>query len=126
MRICTGFNTFSVLTPLCHSMASTCPGTKHMELSICSCKVAVMLWQCIHTSSLTHTGLRRFRRPNAWAPTFVGTKLLCPSPPERLRKSAKRWVTQVAVLHPRFCVVALLEAMQREDKQWHSLSGGYR
>ncbi|KAM7406075.1 hypothetical protein PAMP_000477 [Pampus punctatissimus] len=50
----------------------------------------------------------RFRLPNAWAPTLVGTKLLCPSPPDRLRKSAKRWVTQVDVLHALFCAVALL------------------
>lgn len=61
-----------------------------------------------------HTGPRRFRLPNAWAPTLVGTKLLCPSPPDRLRKSAKRWVTQVAVLHARFCAVALLERMEEK------------
>lgn len=70
--------------------------------------------RCICTSSFAHTGLCRFRRPNAWAPTLVGTKLLCPSPPDRLRKSAKRWVTQVAVLHPRFCVVALLKITKGE------------
>lgn len=47
------------------------------------------------------------RRPNASAPTLVGTKLLLPIPPERLRKSASRWVTHVAVLHARFCAVTL-------------------
>lgn len=92
---------------------------KNMQLPVSSCKVAVIMWQCIRTWSLIHTGLCRFRRPNAWAPTLVGTKLLCPSPPDRLRKSAKRWVTQVAVLHPRFCVVALLTALHREEKQWY-------
>lgn len=54
-----------------------------------------------------HCWLSLFLRPNAWAPTLVGTKLLLPIPPEWLRKSARRWVTQVAVLHARFCAVIL-------------------
>lgn len=47
--------------------------------------------------------------PKALAPTLVGTKLLLPMPPDRLRKSARRWVTQVAVLQARFCAVTLLQ-----------------
>ena len=47
--------------------------------------------------------------PNALEPTLVGTKLLLPMPPDRLRKSARRWVTQVAVLQARFCAVTLLQ-----------------
>ena len=54
-----------------------------------------------------HMGLSLLRRPNALAPTLVGTNLLLPIPPDRLRKSAKRWVTQVAVLHARFWAVTL-------------------
>lgn len=53
------------------------------------------------------------RLPKALAPTLVGTKLLLPIPPDRLRKSARRWVTQVAVLQARFCAVTLLQ----ESKQ---------
>lgn len=51
--------------------------------------------------------------PKALAPTLVGTKLLLPMPPDRLRKSARRWVTQVAVLQARFCAVTLLQERKR-------------
>lgn len=76
----------------------------------------IKLWLVFlpYTCSCVHTGPCRFRLPNAWAPTLVGTKLLYPSPPDRLRKSAKRWVTQVAVLHARFCTVVLLERKKGE------------
>lgn len=53
------------------------------------------------------------RLPKALAPTLVGTKLLLPIPPDRLRKSARRWVTQVAVLQARFCAVTLLQESKR-------------
>lgn len=49
------------------------------------------------------------RRPNALEPTLVGIKLRLPTPPERLRKSASRCVTHVAVLHARLCAVTLLQ-----------------
>lgn len=52
--------------------------------------------------------------PKALAPTLVGTKLLLPIPPDRLRKSARRWVTQVAVLQARFCAVTLLQKSKLE------------
>lgn len=48
------------------------------------------------------------RLPKALDPTLVGTKLFLPTPPDLLRKSARRWVTQVAVLHALFCAVTLL------------------
>lgn len=64
------------------------------------------------------TGLCRFLLPKAWAPTLVGTKLLYPSPPDRLRKSAKRWVTHVAVLHARFRAVVLLQKQNSEYSLW--------
>lgn len=67
------------------------------------------------------TGLCRFLLPKAWAPTLVGTKLLYPSPPDRLRKSAKRWVTHVAVLHARFRTVVLLQKQNREYSLWGTL-----
>lgn len=54
------------------------------------------------------------RLPKALAPTLVGTKLLLPIPPDRLRKSARRWVTQVAVLQARFCAVTLLQESKQE------------
>lgn len=119
---------FSVLIPLYHSMGSAGPGAGKnkkqygaviffLQMNTVAGQLSDLQWQCVRTSYVAHTGLCRFRRPKAWAPTLVGTKLLCPSPPDRLRKSAKRWVTQVAVLHPRFCAVALLRAMQREGKQ---------
>lgn len=56
-----------------------------------------------------HIWMLLLRLPKALAPTLVGTKLLLPIPPDRLRKSARRWVTQVAVLQPRFCAVTLLQ-----------------
>lgn len=76
-----------------------------------------------HVCSCVHTELSRFRLPNAWAPTLVGTKLLCPNPPDRLRKSAKRWVTQVAVLHALFCAVALLVRMEKIVKTDQTSTG---
>lgn len=56
-----------------------------------------------------HIWMLLLRLPKALAPTLVGTKLLLPIPPDRLRKSARRWVTQVAVLQARFCAVTLLQ-----------------
>lgn len=56
-----------------------------------------------------HIWMLLLRLPKALAPTLVGTKLLFPIPPDRLRKSARRWVTQVAVLQARFCAVTLLQ-----------------
>lgn len=51
----------------------------------------------------------------------MGTKLLYPSPPDRLRKSAKRWVTHVAVLHARFCTVVLLKNQIKNSSEMHSI-----
>lgn len=59
--------------------------------------------------SAAHIWTLLLRLPKALAPTLVGTKLLLPIPPDRLRKSARRWVTQVAVLQARFCAVTLLQ-----------------
>lgn len=61
------------------------------------------------THSVDYSWLSLLRLPNAWEPTLVGTNLLLPIPPERLRKSARRWVTHVAVLQALFCVVTLEE-----------------
>lgn len=68
------------------------------------------------TDAFAHIGPCRFFLPNAWAPTLVWTKLLYPSPPDRLSRSAKRWVTQVEVLQPRFSAVVLL-FRQKTNKQ---------
>lgn len=59
------------------------------------------------------------RLPKALAPTLVGTKLLLPIPPDRLRKSARRWVTHVAVLQARFCAVTLLQDRKRRLRLRH-------
>lgn len=61
----------------------------------------------------SHIWMLLLRLPKALAPTLVGTKLLLPIPPDRLRKSASRWVTQVAVLQARFCAVTLLQESTR-------------
>lgn len=61
-----------------------------------------------------YSWLSLLRRPNACDPTLVGTNLLLPIPPERFRKSAKRWVTHVAVLQARFCAVMLKKQQEHE------------
>lgn len=70
-----------------------------------------------------HIWMFLLRLPKALAPTLVGTKLLLPMPPDRLRKSARRWVTQVAVLQARFCAVTLLQERRRAV---NSPSPGFR
>lgn len=62
-------------------------------------------------------GLLLLHRPNALEPTLVGTKLLFPMPPERLRKSARRWVTHVAVLQARFCAVMLIQRGRHRESR---------
>lgn len=66
-----------------------------------------------------HIWVLLLRLPKALAPTLVGTKLLLPIPPDRLRKSARRWVTHVAVLQARFCVVTLLQDSKRRLARRH-------
>lgn len=70
---------------------------------------------CPHQHSAPYFWTLLLRLPKALEPTLVGTKLFLPTAPDLLRKSARRWVTQVAVLQALFCAVTLLFRRKRKS-----------
>lgn len=68
--------------------------------------------------SMFYIWMSLLRLPKALDPTLVGTKLFLPTAPDLLRKSARRWVTQVAVLQALFCAVTLLFKEKKGDENY--------
>lgn len=115
--ICNIFFLFALLLPLilrgdhCRSAIPPTPP----ELWGCPRLLGSLHLPCSHHHSAPHIWTLLLRLPKALEPTLVGTKLFLPTAPDLLRKSARRWVTQVAVLQALFCAVTLLFGRKRKS-----------